>query len=176
MVWESPTRAPLGCLVVYKPVRVSARHRLELRVRIKLFDDRTDVTTDGRVLDLEADRDIPVARARGKKSQDVVLPLREPAEERGPLLARPFHAKTAMREREHIRHRLHELQIVLGEVTSGDGVGTENAEWNTVSANEHADSTDHAVVAQERRGPESGLCTQVGDDHGLIALERVPGV
>ena len=176
MVWESPTSAPLGCLVVDKPVRVCARHRLEFRVRVKLFDDRSDVTTDGRVLDPEADRNVSVARSRGKKSQDIVLSPREPAEQRGPLLARPFQTMTAVREREHVRHRLHELQIVPGEVTSGGRVGTQNAERNTVPANKHAESTHHPVVAQEWRGPESCLDTQVGDDDWLVALEGVPGV
>jgi hypothetical protein len=145
-------------------------------MRIKLFNDRTDITADGRVLDPEADRDISVARSCGKKSQDVVLPLREPAEQRGPLLARPFHTETAVRECEHVRHRLHELQIVAGEVATGYRVGTQYAERNTVSANEHADSTHHPVVTKEWRGPESCLDTQIRDDHWLVALEGVPGV
>jgi hypothetical protein len=97
---------------------MGAGNRFELGVSVKLLNHSAHVAANRRVANPELIGNVSIAETGGEQFQYFVLSTREPTEEHSPLRTNDFLAMAAVGQREHVRHRLKELHVVAGEVTS----------------------------------------------------------
>jgi hypothetical protein len=105
-----------------------------------------------------------------------VLPAGQSIEQQRAIHPRFLRAASSAGQRDHIRHGLEKLDVVVREASPGRRVGTKHAEWDTVTLDQDAESARDPMVAQERWRAKTRLSPKVRDDNRLTGLDGVAGM
>jgi hypothetical protein len=173
---ERKTERARSRFVVEQAERVRASDGLELRVRVELLDDTTDVPSHRRVPDPDAFRDLTVRESGREECEGLALAAGQPPKQQRTPFANAFLFTPALGESKDVRDRLEELDMDSGESAPPNGVSAQHTESRAVAPDQDAEAALHAMLAKERGRVESGLFREVADHDGLVRLDRIAGV